>query len=148
MCCPKIPAEAVPSSPHVMLSPNARKEVVVSLGGGSTTTGKVQDAARAFASLVEQVTVVVPTGNVAPLTGVQLVLSGAWPPVTVGAPNETGCPDPSSESTGSGAIGQAIWGGFVAGVGAVDVLPPHATNHVHTLALTKTYDHLNGIRCH
>jgi hypothetical protein len=77
----------------------------------------VQLAGRACASLVVQVTVVVPTVNAEPLTGRQLVLSGAWPPVTVGAPKETGCADPSKDSTGDGASGHVIDGAV--GVGAV-----------------------------
>ncbi len=89
-----------------------------STGGGCTTTGNVQLAVRACASLVVHVTVVVPTVNADPLVGRHVVLSGAWPPVTVGAAKETGCADPSSDSAGGGATGQAIDGAF--DVGAVD----------------------------
>src|SRR5579872_5318685 len=102
-----------------MLSPNARNDFTKSTGGGCTTTGNVQLAVRACASLVMQVTVFVPIGNDDPLIGRQLVLSGAWPPVTVGGGYDTGCADPSSESTGVGAAGHVIDGGSVVGVGEV-----------------------------
>src|SRR5262249_54851279 len=99
-----------PSSPSVMLSPNARNDVTDSFGGSCTTTLNVQLAVRALASLVVQVTVVVPTVNDAALTGRQLVVNGGCPPVIVGAANETTCADPSSDSTGAGVTGQAIVG--------------------------------------
>jgi len=81
--------------------------------------------------LVVHVTVVEPTANPAPLTGRHPVVSGGCPPVTVGAANETTCADPSSDSTGSGAAGQAIWGASVTGVGAV-FAPPQAAKARHT----------------
>jgi len=43
----------------------------------------------------------------------------------VGVAYETGCAEPSSDSTGSGGIGHEIDGGVVVGVGPV-VDPPHA----------------------
>jgi hypothetical protein len=129
-----------------MLSPKASNDVTASFGGGCTTTGNVQDALRARASLVVQVTVFVPTGNDDPLIGRQLVLSGAWPPVTVGAPYVTGCADPSSESTGAGAIGHAIAGST--GVGPVPPLPlpPHARAPAHTPRPIKNQERLRIIR--
>jgi hypothetical protein len=115
-----------------MLSPNARNDVTGSFGGGCTTIGNVQLALRERASLVVHVTVVVPTVNAEPLTGRQLVLSGAWPPVTTGAANETGCADPSSDSTGAGASGHAIDGSCVGPVVEVPLPPPHARTPPHT----------------
>src|ERR1051326_5214321 len=126
-------ASLVPSSPHVMLSPNARKDVTLSFGGGSTTTANVQLAVRARASDVVHVTVLVPIGNDDPLTGTQLVLSGAWPPLTTGAGNETASAAPSSELTGSGAAGHVMVGASGTGVGA-----PRLTLHaaIPTRAIT------------
>jgi len=66
--------------------------VTGSFGAARTTTEKVQLAERARASLVLQVTVVVPTGKADPLIGEQLVVKGAWPAVTVGDANEKACP--------------------------------------------------------
>jgi hypothetical protein len=54
------------------------------------------------------VTVLVPTGNVEPLVGRQLVLSGGSPSITVGAVKETTCPAPSRDSTGLGDAGHVI----------------------------------------
>jgi len=53
-----------PSSPHVMLSPNATNVVTLRRGGGgmTTVTGNVQFAVRCCASVMVQVTVVAPTG--------------------------------------------------------------------------------------
>ncbi len=116
-----------------------------SLGGGCTTTGNVQLAVRARASAVVHVTVVVPITKLDPLTGVQLVVSGACPPVTVGAGNETTCAEPSSESTGSGATGQAIAGASLVGVGAV-LLPPHAAMPAHTPTAVNQRERLKIMR--
>jgi hypothetical protein len=114
-----------------MLSPNATNDFADSFGGGRTTIGNEHVALRACASLVVHVTVVEPTGYVAPLIGWHPVVSGGCPPVTVGAANETTCADPSSDSTGSGAAGHAIWGAAATGVGAV-FEPPQAAKARHT----------------
>jgi len=44
-----------------------------------------QAARRAIASVAAQLTVVVPSGKLAPEAGEQVVVIGAWPSVTVGA---------------------------------------------------------------
>ena len=74
-----------PSSPQVMLSPNARKDVVASFGGLSTETRNEQVSARWSASVAVHETVRCPIENIDPETGEQMVLTGAWPLATVGA---------------------------------------------------------------
>jgi hypothetical protein len=68
-----------------MLSPNARNRVAISVGGRVTETVKPQDALRLCASLAVHVTPVIPRENVDPLPGVHVEVTGAAPPVTVGA---------------------------------------------------------------
>ena len=86
-------------SPAVMLSPYAKKRVRPSLGGLRTVTAKVQGvAARAFASVTVQVTVVVPTAKAVPAAGVQVgPVSGVEPPMTTGEPYDTATGSPSSD---------------------------------------------------
>jgi hypothetical protein len=74
----------MPSSPAVMLSPNARNRVTAIFGGASTVTANVQLLVRCPASVEAQETVVVPIANVDGLGGTQLVVTGTVPPVTVG----------------------------------------------------------------
>jgi hypothetical protein len=54
---------AVPSSPRVMLSPNAANLVRPMLGGRVTVTAKVHEADRCRPSVAVQVTVVEPIGK-------------------------------------------------------------------------------------
>jgi len=68
-----------------MLSPKARKFVAVSCGGRVTLTLKLQDAVRWSASRETQVTFVDPSAKLEPLGGVHVVVTGAVPPMTVGA---------------------------------------------------------------
>jgi hypothetical protein len=69
-----------------MLSPKARNLVNAILGGAVTVIGKVHDAARRRASVAVHVTVVVPTGNVVALAGVQLTVAGGAPDDAVAWP--------------------------------------------------------------
>jgi hypothetical protein len=68
-----------------MLSPNAMNLVAVSSGWRVTLTAKLQAAVRWSASRAVQVTVVDPTANDDPLAGEHEEVTGAVPPVTVGA---------------------------------------------------------------
>jgi hypothetical protein len=114
-----------------MLSPNARNRVNDSFGTaavGDTTTSKEHGAAlRAFASLTVQVTVVVPTGNLDPLTAVQTgVASGGVPPLALGAPKTTIAPDESAACAGAGAAGHESVGA-PGSIGVGVVVPPQLT---------------------
>src|SRR5437879_13418804 len=104
----------VPSSPHVMLSPNATNRVTDSFGAtgaGVTTIAKEHMSDRDFASETVQATVVVPTVNFDPLAAVHVgPVNGAAPPVTLAAPNTTMAPDASGACTGCGAAGHEIFG--------------------------------------
>ena len=68
-----------------MLSPNARNLVFEMDGIRVTVTGKAHDAVRAKASLAEHSTFVWPIANMVPDSGVQVTVTGAWPPSAVGA---------------------------------------------------------------
>jgi hypothetical protein len=85
--------------PAVMLSPNARNLVCESSGIRETVTEKLQAAAPRDASRAEHDTVVVPVANVVPLTGMQLVLTGADPPEVIGAAKVIEIGFPSGDST-------------------------------------------------
>src|SRR5262249_49982979 len=78
------------------------------LGGPETTADELQDAWRPSASVTEQLSVVVPTGNNEPDGGVQPTFSGLTPPDTVGA-NVSGTGLPSVED--AVGRGQVIVGG-------------------------------------
>ena len=108
--------EFCPSSPAVMLSPNARNEVVDSFGGMSTVTRNEHESVRCSASVAAQVTVFWPTENVDPAAGVQIVVTGAWPLSTIGALKVTGVNPPSSDCAVCDA-GHAILGGSATGAG-------------------------------
>jgi hypothetical protein len=77
--------EFCPSSPAVILSPNARNDVVDNLDGLVTVTVNEQLSVRCNASVAAQVTVFCPIENGDPGTGVQVVLTGACPFDTIGA---------------------------------------------------------------
>jgi len=107
-------------SPAVMLSPNARNRVRLSLGGGSTVTMNVQASVRAWASITVQLTVVEPTLNAVPAPGVQVgPVKGVTPPATIGVPYPTNADRPSGDWTGSGGLGQEILGAPGSTVGGV-----------------------------
>src|SRR4051794_6259419 len=106
-----------------MLSPNARKRVrlIEYSGGGFTRTANEQDAVRCLASVVLHVTVVVPTGKLMPLGGVQLVEKGDVPPLTVGVANVTTVEVAPSGTVAGSETGQEICG--VVLVSGATVLP-------------------------
>jgi hypothetical protein len=66
--------------------------------------------------------------------------------VTVGEGYETGCADPSSDSTGAGGIGHAIDGGSALCVGPVLRWPLQATTPMHTPTGIKNQERLRLIR--
>jgi hypothetical protein len=74
-----------PSSPDVMLSPNATNDVVDNLDGLVTVTVNEQLSVRCKASVAAQVTVFWPIEKGVPAAGVQVALTGAWPLATIGA---------------------------------------------------------------
>ena len=111
-------AAAFPSSPHVMLSPNATNLVRVMRGGLVTVMLKTQESVRCSASTAVHVTVVDLTGNSEPLGGVHAVAIGALPPTTVAAPYTTFTGEPNGEER-VWDNGHVILGGSEgAGVGA------------------------------
>jgi hypothetical protein len=67
-----------------MLSPNATNRVAVNRGGLVMVTVNVHEEDFLFASTAEQVTLVVPSGNVAPATGLHETVTGAVPPLKTG----------------------------------------------------------------
>jgi hypothetical protein len=69
-----------------MLSPNATKRVAARRGTLVTDTEKLHAAVCCFASRAVHVTGVVPTEKFEPVPGAQLTVTGASPPVTLGAP--------------------------------------------------------------
>jgi hypothetical protein len=102
-----------------MLSPNATKCVTVNRGpaGGVTVTLKPQEATCWAASVAVQVTAVVPTGNVDPLGGTQTVVTGASPPLAVGAPKLTAIGPPDCDERETGAGHEIVSGSIVGGGG-------------------------------
>jgi hypothetical protein len=90
-----------------------------------TTTRNEHETARCRASVAEQFTVAVPTGNAEPLAGVHVVVTGACPPLTTGASYDTLTAVPSGDGTvgddGHVMVGPAGGGGV--GV-VVDSLQP------------------------
>jgi len=75
---------SVPSSPAVMLSPNATNRVTVSVGGATTVIANEHGSVRCSASVAVQLTVVCPMANADPESGVQETVTGALPLTTVG----------------------------------------------------------------
>ncbi len=67
-----------------MLSPKASTADAFNFSAGCTVTGNAQLAVRLWASVAVQVTVVLPSGNDAPMSGVQVVVTGVAPPVVDG----------------------------------------------------------------
>ena len=78
--------EWLPSSPRVMLSPNATNFVRLILAGAWTVTAKLQLSTRWRLSVAVHETAVVPMPNWVPLPGVQVVVTGDAPPMTVAVP--------------------------------------------------------------
>jgi hypothetical protein len=117
-----------------MLSPNARNFVRVICGTGAVTvTAKLHDALACTASVAVQRTVVAPIGNIDADAGVQLVCTGATPPLATGALNVTATAAPfgddaawlaghASVSAGRGSL----TGGLGAGVRVGEVGDEHA----------------------
>lgn len=104
-----------------MLSPNATIRVKLNLGGGCTTTLNEHDADRCRASVAVHVTDAVPMLKTDPLVGVQLVVTGGAPSVTIGV-KVTVAPWAVVACCGAGA-GHEIWGasGTVGGGGVGSV---------------------------
>ena len=78
-----------------MLSPNARNEVAVNLGGARTVTTNEQVSVRWRPSVAWQLTVFCPIVNGDPGKGVQFETTGAWPFAIVGEANVTVAVTPS-----------------------------------------------------
>jgi hypothetical protein len=72
-------------TPAVMLSPKARSCVALIVGVFATITENLHEAVCCLMSVAVHVTVDVPAANAAPLGGVQVKVTGAAPPVIVGA---------------------------------------------------------------
>jgi hypothetical protein len=87
----------------------------------------VQRAERPAASDAVHETVVDPTANVAPDDGVQVVVSGAWPPVTVGAENVTDAPVAPAAAAADALAGH-VTARVGVGVGVMGVLLPQEDN--------------------
>jgi hypothetical protein len=77
-------------------------------------------------SATTHVTHVVPREKRDPETGVQVSVTGATPPLTVGAANSTSW-DPLRDTRVDTSAGQVMVGGLADGVGITGSLP-HATN--------------------
>src|SRR3954468_9753575 len=77
--------EFCPSSPYVMLSPNARNDVVESFGGLVTVTVNAHVSVRCSASVTVHVTIFWPSVKGDPADGEHAVATGVCPNVTVGA---------------------------------------------------------------
>jgi len=126
---------ALPSSPLVMLSPNARNLVIGSLAGATTVTGKLQVSVRCKASVAVHVTVEAPTLNTEPDAGVHTVTTGALPFTVVAAPYVTGTAIPVIDCTicaaghmSLGGSGTGVGGGV--GVGAAGLPQPARTKRL------------------
>jgi hypothetical protein len=86
----------------------------VSRGGGVTTTGNEQVAARWRASVAVHVTVVEPTANDDPLDGVQFTTTGGAPALPSGVSYVTAVARPVRDVVVTG-LGHAIRGGSANG---------------------------------
>jgi hypothetical protein len=116
------------TSPAVTLSPNARNLVRVSVAMRLTTTGNVHAAAVFRASTAWQATVVMPTWNTEPENGEQVTVTGAWPPLVVGAGNVTATLVAVVEATTPvGHVPVNVPGGGVGGGDVGVLVPPQET---------------------
>ena len=93
-----------------MLSPNAMNFVAVSVGARTTAAANEHKDVRCCASRAVHVTGWFPTGKLAPLAGVQDVVTGVAPPTTVGAGKLTGTAAPNTDVV-VWLAGQEIVGG-------------------------------------
>lgn len=119
-----------------MLSPNASMAVTEKRGTFVTVTATPQEADCCTASFAVHVTEVVLTGKFVPEAGVQVVVTGAFPPVVVGAAKETATALPSIDCAETGA-GHAIVKVSVGGGGGVGVVgEPHPPRSHSTGATT------------
>jgi hypothetical protein len=100
-----------------MLSPNATIREALREGGLATATLKLHDAVRWRASVTVHETVVVPTGKVLPLGSEHVVLTGAAPPLTVGALYVTGIGLPVGDVRATGAGHESCGASGVGGAG-------------------------------
>src|SRR5262245_12723454 len=87
-----------PFSPSVTLSPNATYYVPLSRSGVEVTVNE-HCACREVASTALHETAVVPTLNELPDAGVQVVVTGDVPPLTVAGGYVTACPLPGTPCT-------------------------------------------------
>jgi hypothetical protein len=129
-----------PSSPAVMLSPKARNDVVVSRGGSRTVTENEQDAVRCDASVTVQVTVFCPIAKGDPGGGVQAVVTGSLPLLTIGSANVTAAGPPSIDcavcAAGQMMVGGSGVGGTGTGTGVGAAAPPQAVKLMVVAAIT------------
>jgi len=93
-----------------MLSPNDAKRVTLTRGGASTETLNEHTSFRWRASVAVHVTFVEPTGNIAPLAGLQTIETGGAPPVAVGVPYWMAVAWQSRELNASVVDGQSTCG--------------------------------------
>jgi hypothetical protein len=106
--------------------------VPTSLGGSRTNTDVLQLTLMPRASVAEQVTGVVPGLKTLPDCGVQLRVTGAWPPDVVGELNVTGTALPFVDCASTGAAQVTVSCGT--GGGAVGLDPQLAANVNVTIA--------------
>jgi hypothetical protein len=120
-----------------MLSPNARNFVFEIRGLGVTATLKLQVAVRCRASVAVQVTIVLPSGKLAPDCAEHVTVTGAWPPEAVGTVNATGNGTLSGDSNvmdaGHDTVGAAGGGGGGVGPDPHAAAPARATNTTNDL---------------
>src|SRR5262245_54310734 len=129
-----------------MLPQNARSFLAVRSGTRDTVTVKLQAAVCVRASRAEHEIVVAPSPNRPPLAGVQLVVTGAVPPVVSGALKDTVTGLPSVVST-CWAIGHEIASAI--GVGPAGVLQaprPNAPAAAATRAAAGQRESCGGIK--
>src|SRR5258708_149883 len=116
---------STPSSPAVMLSPNATNLVAVSIGGASTVTVNEHASARCSTSVAVHEIVVVPMPRTVPDWIEQLVKTGGLSLTTVGLGTGTAIVSPLLSGMVCDA-GQEIFGGPSVGGGVGLVLLAHA----------------------
>jgi hypothetical protein len=125
-----------------MLSPNARNFVRDNVGVLATATGITQEADRFSESVAVQDTSVAPTGNDDPDGGVQVTVTGCWPPSASGVVYDTVVEVPVVEieiGDGHDTVGAAGGGGVTTtggGVGAVGVPDLQAPTVVRSTTAT------------
>ena len=107
-------------------------------------TLKEHDAPRDCASRAVQFTFVGPRGNEVPDAGVQVVLTGAAPSVTVGDGNVTSCVSVATSLTVM-SVGHVICGALATGVGEFPPWPPQAATIITLKSAEKTINLLEII---